>query len=194
VREGELVSDLTVGVAIPTIPPRQDLLRRAIGSVLEQQHTVNQISVAVDVNHDGAWVTRQRALDAINTDLVGFLDDDDEWYPQHVRRLVETLIECDADYVFSYWDLTRSGDVLGHFGRSFDPVDPHHTTMNVIVRTELAKQVGFTPPGAGDVASGEDWRFILGCVATGAKIIHLPEQTWYWRHHSRNTSGQPHNW
>lgn len=181
-------------VAIPTIPPRQDLLRLAIGSVLDQEHPVDQISVAVDINHDGAWITRQRALDAVTTDWVFFLDDDDEYYPRHTKALLDYAQATGADYVFSYWDTTRSGDVLGHFGKEFNLAQPHHTTMNVLVRTELAQAVGFTPPAAGDICSGEDWRFILGCVDKGAKIVHLPEQTWYWRHHGRNTSGQPHNW
>jgi hypothetical protein len=28
----------------------------------------------------------------------------------------------------------------------------------------------------------------------GAKIVHLPEQTWIWRHHSGNTSGREDRW
>jgi hypothetical protein len=183
-------------VAIPTITTmeRRGYLTQAICSVMEQEHPVDQISIAVDHKHEGAWVTRQRALDAVDTEWVFFLDDDDCYYPQHTRLLLDAAREHDADYVFSYWDTTRTGDVLGHFGKEFDPADPHHTTMNILVKTELAKQVGFTPPAPTDIAGGEDWRFLLGCVEAHAKIVHLPEQTWYWRHHGLNTSGQPHKW
>lgn len=184
-----------VTVAIPTIPPRVELLGQALRSVVDQTHAAAAISIAVDIHKQGAWVTRQRALDAVATPWVQFLDDDDMLYPQHLDRLLACAVDTGADYVFSYWDLTRSGDVLGHFGREFNPADPTHTTMCVLVRTELAKTVGFTPPDPADENSGEDWRFTLDCVAQGAKIVHLPEQTWYWRHHQPgNTSGQPHNW
>lgn len=181
-------------VAIPSIPPRADYLAQAVLSVGQQDHPVDQVSIAVDTQHAGAWVTRQRALDAVTTDWVFFLDDDDYYYPPHTSRLLECAQETGADYVFSYWDTQRTADILGHFGKVFDPEHPHHTTMNILVRTELAKAVGFTPPAEGDICGGEDWRFTLGCVEKGAKIVHLPEQTWYWRHHSSNTSGQPRNW
>jgi hypothetical protein len=72
--------------------------------------------------------------------------------------------------------------------------NPHHTTMTVMVRAELAKAVRFTPRLPEHEAGGEDWRFILGCVAAGAKFVHLPEQTWIWRHHAGNTSGREDRW
>jgi hypothetical protein len=189
------MDDDAVTVVIPTIPPRADtLLPLAVSSALRQSHLPAAISIAVDRDHDGAWATRQRALDPVITPWVAFLDDDDEFYPQHLERLLGCAHKMVADYVFSYWDTSRSWDVLGHFGKVFDPSNPHHTTMTVLCRTELAQAVGFTPPAEGDIAGGEDWRFELGCVAAGARIVHLPEQSWYWRHHDRNTSGQPENW
>jgi glycosyltransferase involved in cell wall biosynthesis len=162
--------------------------------VWAQTYPIAQVSIAVDIQREGAARTRQRALDAANTELVAFLDDDDEYYPQHIEHLVKCLLENEASYCFSYWDTTRSADVLGHFGRTFDSKNPHHTTMNVLCKTELAQSVGFTRRPEGDVAGGEDWRFTLGCVEAGAKIVHLPEQTWYWRHHGGNTSGREDRW
>lgn len=185
--------DDDVTVVIPTIPPRRDnLLQAAVASVWAQDHPVAALSVSVDLHREGAWVVRQRGLDTVRTPWVAFLDDDDEFYPQHLRRLLECAHESGADYVFSYWDLNRTAAVLGDtFGRRFDPAAPHHTTMTVMVRTEIAQQVGFTAPPEGMIVAGEDWRFMLGCIERGANIVHLPEQTWFWRHHGANTSGRP---
>lgn len=189
-----------VTVVIPTIPPRYvDLLPRALMSVFAQEYQPTAIAVATDVQHDGAWITRQRALDMARTTWVAFLDDDDEFEPQHLRRLLEEAARTDADYVFSYFTPIGMGDPLQLFGREFNPDDPHHTTMIVMVKTELAQDVGFTAPDTSDIVSGEDWRFILGCVNKGAKIVHLPERTWRWHFHpyatsGPNTSGQPRNW
>jgi hypothetical protein len=184
-----------VTVAIPTIPPRRDdLLPLAIRSALVQSHMIAALSVAVDTDHLGAWHTRQRALDAVRTEWVAFLDDDDQLYPNHVERLLAHAHETGADYVFSYFDTTKTPDVLGLFGRPFDPADPTHTTMTVLVRTELAQQIHFTPREPEHYVGGEDWRFTLGCVAAGAKIVHLPEQTWFWSHHGGNTSGREDRW
>lgn len=185
----------TVTVVIPTIPPRRhDLLPEALYSVFQQDYPIAAISIATDITHAGAWATRQRALDNANTDWVAFLDDDDLFKPMHVRRLLQCAHETDADYVFSYFDLERTPDLLSNFGRPFDNAKPHHTTMTVLVRTKLAQSVGFTPRGNGEIAGGEDWRFTLGCVARDAKIVHLPEQTWIYRMHGMHTSGREDRW
>jgi glycosyltransferase involved in cell wall biosynthesis len=163
-------------------------------SVYTQDHIVDAVAVATDTLKEGAWKTRQRAVDMANTDWIAFLDDDDYFYPRHVRRLLETARDTGADYVYSYFDTTVTPDLLGFFGKTFDSTNPHHTTMTVMVRTELAKSVRFTPRLPEHEAGGEDWRFILGCVEAGAKIVHLPEQTWVWRHHPTNTSGREDRW
>jgi hypothetical protein len=204
---GKSAAHMDVTVAIPSIPTRRfDMLPQALGSVLRQTHPIAGISIAVDTHREGAARTRQRALDAVTTPWVAFLDDDDELYPEHVERLLAAAIIQKADYTFSYWDTTRTANYFGepprlhgpdehygHYGHEFDPADPTHTTMTILVRTELAQSVGFTPRPAGDIAGGEDWRFTLGCVDAGAKIVHVPEQTWYWRHHGEGRRGVPGN-
>lgn len=187
----------TVGVATPTIPPRSNFLQRNVGSVLQQTYPVTQMSISVDHERLGAAGNRQRALDGINTDWVAFLDDDDAFMPQHVEKLLHLAQETDADYVFSWFEVVAGYDPFPqHFGKVFDPTAPHHTTITVMVRTELAKTVGFRDPADGDGAggSGEDWDFTLRCIEAGAKIVHLPERTWWWYHNTHNTSGRNDRW
>lgn len=192
-----------VTAVIPTIPPRMmTTFPLALRSVMQQTHPVSAISVAIDLDRRGAWHTRGRALVGATTEWVAFLDDDDEWYPEHLARLLDTAEATQADYAFSYFDLgvncagADSGyDPLGNFGKVFDPANPHHTTMNVLVRTELAQQVGFTPPPTDhELVGGEDWRFTLGCVEAGAKIVHLPERTWRYNCYTGGTLGLPARW
>lgn len=190
------MNDRDVTVVIPTIPPRElDMLPRAIRSVAYQEEPVAALAIAIDVRKEGAWATRQRALDMATTPWVAFLDDDDEFLPMHTRLLLDCAEHEAADYVFSYYTLAHCFDVLGTFGKPFDHADPHHTTMTVLVRTKLAQSVGFTPPLPEHTVGGEDWRFTLGCVDAGAKIVHVPVRTWHWHHHfPGNTSGRPDRW
>lgn len=182
--------DPSVGVAIPSIPPRTELLYRALGSVRAQGYPVDQVSISTDHRREGAAATRQRALDGITTEWVFFCDDDDEFRPFHVEHLIRFALESDADYVFSWFDVVGGIDPFPqHFGKKYDTNAPHHTTMTVAVRTDLAKSVGFR-----DAAGGEDWGFTLGCIAAGAVIEHLPERTWLYHHDSANTSGRPDRW
>jgi hypothetical protein len=191
-----------VTAAIPSIPPRAapgGVLGEAVASVLAQTRPAAALAVSIDHRREGVWVMRQRLLSMVATPWIGWLDDDDVWYPSHLQVALDAAAAHDADYVFTWFDGDR-GDHLGHFGKPFDPAAPHHTTMCVVVRAELARQVGFTPPPQRDAQgrppahAGEDWRFITGCVAAGAKIIHVPQRTWRYRMDGRNTSGLPWNW
>ena len=90
-----------VTICIPTIPPRAHLLARAVDSIGRQEHPVSAISIARDVGHDGAWTTRNWALESSRTEWTGFLDDDDELLPHHVSHLLDTAREHDAVFARS---------------------------------------------------------------------------------------------
>lgn len=180
-----------ITVAIPTHPARLDngMMDRATKSVYTQTLKPAALSVAVDWAREGAPATRQRALDAVATPWVAFLDSDDWFAPEHLELLARCAEEESADYVYSYW--FGGADVLGHFGKPFNPAAPVETTITILVRTELAKEVGFKALPDRLHNTGEDRNLTLGCVALGAKIVHLPIRSWHWSHHQGNTSGLP---
>jgi len=188
-RRRERMTGITV--AIPTIPPRAGLLQRALASVSDQLLLPSAVAIAVDTEHDGAWRTRQRALDMVRTEWVAFLDDDDEFMPSHLRDLAQHAEETGADYVYSWFVVASGTDPFPetHFTQPWDDANPRQTTMTVMVRTDIAQKVGFQ-----DIFRGEDWRFTLDCLGYGAKISHLVKRTWIWHHDSRNTSGRGDRW
>ena len=192
-----------ITVAIPTIPPRVGLLQRAVASVLLQTHPAAGLAVAVDYAKQGAPATRQRALDMVDTQWVAFLDDDDEFMPMHLETLWSAAHAYDADYVYSWFETIPAGcdpfPARPHYLDPWDNAAPRQTTITTLVRTELAKKVGFADfDDKGELIHGqrhgEDWSFTLGCVEQGAKIHHVVAKTWYWHHDSGNTSGQADRW
>lgn len=188
-----------VALVMPSIPVRTRLRKRALLSVEAQTHPVSSLAIAVDYNREGAWVTRQRALQmavASGADWVAFLDDDDEWKPQHIQRCLDHAAETDADFVYSWFDVVGGADPFPstHFTEPFDPANPIETTITTLVKAGLAESVGFQRLNRGEVNSGEDRFFTLGCLEAGAKISHLVEKTWLWHHDSENTSGLPSRW
>lgn len=200
-----------IGVIIPSIPPRSSLLLRALNSVGAQTLVPSQISVAVDLEQQGAPTTRQRALDAVNPDMewVAPLDDDDEFLPFHLEALHAHAIETGADYVYSWYELIApNGMSYGdrdpvfpetHFTNPFDPTEPIETTVTILIRRELLEAVGYhaidRPKAyAAGASTGEDRNLTLRCIDVGATISHLVRRTWRWHHHGRNTSGRPDRW
>jgi glycosyltransferase involved in cell wall biosynthesis len=185
-----------ITVVIPSIPPRRDLLKRAVASAINQIYPAAAISVAVDVEKRGAWHTRNRALAAVQTEWTAFLDDDDEFLPEHLNTLNNSVVNHEADMAYSWFSTVPNGsDPFPPWfaDAPWDPEKPRHTTIVMLVRTRLAQSIAFTPPAAGDSVGNEDWRFILELNRRG-KIVHVPQRTWLWHHDSKNTSGRPERW
>lgn len=194
---------MKITVVTPSHPARMrnGMFSRAMGSVAYQSLQPAAISVAIDTDRQGAAPTRQRALDAVATEYVAFLDSDDFFLPIHLLVLADHLRETGADYVYSWFKiLTPDGRILeedpifppGHYLNPFDPDEPIETTITTLVRTELAKEVGFQRLDRGHAQnSGEDRRFTLGVLEAGGKISHVVAKTWIWAHHGQNSSGMP---
>ncbi len=196
----------TISVITPTHPARtkNGMLARAQASVNEQVLLPDAHIIAFDLDKEGAAATRHRALMMAQTDFVAFLDSDDYFFAEHLDQLMKHQQETNADFVYSWFKLYQEtpwgGQLLEHdpifpithFTRPFDPENPIETTITTLVRTELAKEVGFKPLDRGhQTNSGEDRYFTLGCLEKGAKVSHLVKKTWAWSHHGANTSGLP---
>lgn len=192
-------------VVIPTHPARGEsgnpasLLGRAVESVMHQRvWPVGGICLAVDTGGEGAGPTRKRALKLAldqGTEFVSFLDSDDTWYSHHLgvqsHLVLEGLNGDGADVAYSWFDGNEPFPM--HRGRQFDPVDPHHLTMTLTVRSALARQVldTFDIEPMHEEWSGEDWAFILKLRDLGARFAGTGEVTWTYHVHHGNTSGLP---
>lgn len=190
----------TVGVAIPSIPPRRDMLARALTSVMLQERVPDQLAVSLDFERRGAAVNRNRAWRMLNTDYVAFLDDDDEFMPVHLKRCLEVAIGTDADMVYPWFHLPVGSDPFAHFGLPWNPDDPVQTTIVCVWKRSALERIGGFPEeeldgvdGHGN-RNGEDHQAVLRLSETGGKIVHIPERTWIWHWHGANTSGLNTRW
>lgn len=166
------------------------MLERAAASVRAQTVPVEHV-LAEDIHHMGAAITRAHGLALVDTEWTAFLDSDDEMDPDHIEQLLACAAETGADYVYPWFRVCGGTDPFPmFFGKPFNPAAPNSTTITILVRTELAKAVNFARDPAVQV-SGEDFQFTLGCIAAGAKIVHLPRRSWTWWHHGANSAGLP---
>lgn len=187
-----------VTIVIPTIPPRGALLARAVVSAMRQTHPIDAISIAVDVDHDGAWTTRNRALAAVRTRWTAFLDDDDELYPFHCEMLLAIAEGEHADLVWGWFDVAGGRDPFPmHRGKPFDVDDPHIVPITYMVRTDLLHAAvemtgGFLADEAGAWDNQDQPLFVQ--MAKIGKTACTAQATWRWHHHAANTSGLPTRW
>jgi glycosyltransferase involved in cell wall biosynthesis len=91
--------DITVVIA--TIPPRVKLLRKALASVVMQ--TLQPAAIVVEYDHErtGAAATKNRGLARVISEWVAFLDDDDQFMPEHLEKLAAAQHESSAGVVYS---------------------------------------------------------------------------------------------
>lgn len=192
---------MDITVAIPTIPQRRSQLRMAVTSVGIQNYPAAAISIAADLEGEGSAATRNRALAAVQTPWVAFLDDDDQFLPHHLEVLVRAAEETGADVVYG---LPR---VIGPNGQplirhwqwggpeKFDPEllrQSSYITVSSLVRTDYAKNSGgFRYQKADDGGSYDDHGFYLNLLDAGAEFHHIHQETFIWNHHGMNTSGRP---
>lgn len=200
----------SVTVVIPTIPGREELLQRALASVENETPFGWNTVVQVAEPGEGAAATRNRALEKVDSAWVAFLDDDDEFKPGHITKCFQHARRSGSDIVYPWFDLSVRGKIRNDldpllingrpaFGQLFDPkalTKNNFIPVTVLARVDLIRQVGgFPVPGseAWPHPDCEDWGLWLALRNAGARFSHLPERTWTWHWHSKNTSGRPDN-
>lgn len=190
---------VTIVVTAHTPRVRNHLLNRALESIWNQTHLPDAVSIAIDHYHEGAAVTRNRALAMAVSEWVVFLDSDDILYPNYLKRVFEHQVETGADVVIPWYDVRNANDpLIDNKYLEFDAENPHSFTITCLLRRELAAMIGGFPveAPAGKYCLGEDFPFWVALAKAGAKFSKLPEHLWEWHHFppGGNTSGMGNRW
>ncbi|HEX5031173.1 MAG TPA: glycosyltransferase family 2 protein [Tepidiformaceae bacterium] len=193
----------SVSVVLPT-RDRPEFLLEALGTVARQTHLEielvlvrdggaplsDEARAAVDAlefpalleeraDGEGLAQARNRGLARARADVVAFLDDDDLWEPDHVKRLADAF-DRDVETVVAYsdaWVVGEDGGTrtlavpfdLGVFGRNgFIPPSAF-----------AARRSAFAEYGEFDASMpySEDWDWLLRVAHRGGKIVRVPGAT-----------------
>ncbi|REE96165.1 glycosyltransferase family 2 protein [Thermomonospora umbrina] len=177
----------SVGVVIPT-RDRPEMLRRALSAALEQDYpgelravvvydrsepdeslASDRVQVIVNRRTPGLAGARNSGIDALDTDLVAFCDDDDEWLPGKLAAQVEAL-RAEPEAI-----LATTATVMDFNGRSIprraglDRVEYTHLLRDRLFMlgssTYLARRLPLLEIGLVDESipgsQGEDWDLAL---------------------------------
>jgi glycosyltransferase involved in cell wall biosynthesis len=198
----------SVGVVIPT-RNRPELVRKAIASVRSQRYP-GEVRVVVVYDQtepdyllastDGPpvlvltnWRTsglagaRNTGILSLDTELVAFCDDDDQWKPDKLRRQVAALLaEPDSEFATCAIEVEYEGTTTARLaGRSRVTIDELARSRMAMLHSSsfLARREAFTSgegDGIGLVAEdapgsqNEDWDLLLRASRRGP-IVHLDE-------------------
>lgn len=204
---------LSVCVAIPTIPGRENLLDRALWSAKRQKRKPDQILVERDSLRTGAAQARNRLLDRVETDVIAWLDDDDHFLDVHLSYCMRVFerplgsLEKPVDLVYPIPKIlgrdptavTYQGHIVGPWGIRFGPEQEAHLRRNGsfipmthLVRTDRVREIGGFKEGrmvdGGRRYRGEDEQYLIDLLDAGAVFEHLPKRTWEWNAHPRTST------
>lgn len=166
---------MNVTVLTASIPQRASMLAEAIQSVCEQSQPPFAHLVAVDVCRLGAPMMLNRLLDAVATEWLMVLDDDDLLDPHHLKTLVGNSV--DADVVYSY--CRTEGRPFEQYNQPFDALMLEHRSVvshTALVRTSCVREVG-----GWHRERGYDWDLWKRIRGEGATFRSVPEVTWTYR-------------
>ena len=197
---------IPVTVCTPTIPPRGQLLSRAMQSVMGQ--TVKPLAhlIMSDFQKVGAPKMLDACLRTAQTEWVAILADDDEFLPHHLETLWNLVQDNDADigYThFRYSNLPDAGHLERFRGVPFDYDNPRQMTGVYMGRREYLLDVGghsaFFDAESYEVDAqgnrvGEDFHLVRRLAHEGARIAVSPEVTWIYHVGHGNTLGMPSRW
>ena len=208
-----MIRGTDVTVVIPTIPGREELLRRAVASAQSQSIPVHVILVVNDRDRYGAHWARNTALEQVVTPWVAWLDDDDELLSNHIKVLVRGANKSGADMVFSYAEFVGGRDPLAvmrgdgviipepiNFPWNADAerslrVHGNFIPVTYMVKTDAVRAVGgFPAPYSFDARYSndcEDYGLLLRMLDAGYKFHHVcGVRTWRYNFHEENTGGR----
>jgi glycosyltransferase involved in cell wall biosynthesis len=188
----------SIGVVIPTRDRPQEL-RRALNAVLAQDyrgelevvvvfdgsnadHSIERSNVrSIENTHaPGLPGARNTGILSLETELVAFCDDDDEWLPGKLDAQVRSLTEDRADFATTAVLVSYDGrsvprlagtSVVTHEQLVRSRMSMLHSSTFLIARSALVQTIGLLDesiPGA----QGEDWDLLLR-AARLRSIVHV---------------------
>ncbi|MGE5175885.1 MAG: glycosyltransferase family 2 protein [Hyphomicrobiales bacterium] len=195
----------SVSIVLPT-RDRPERLRNALEAVARQTHPELELILVRDggapiaadaeeaiarlefpaarIEHDGppegAARARNRGVSRARADAVAFLDDDDEWTPDHLARLAAFLErEPRADVVYADARIVNEETGEAHvIARDFD-LAVFSRDGYIPPSAMAARRGAFDRFGAFDPAFGfsEDWEWLLRVARGGGVIARSPGAT-----------------
>lgn len=176
-----------VTILTPTIEGREELLVEAVQSVRAQTEEVAHF-VYLDTERQGPAVGRNLLLERVQTEWVGFLDDDDLLDAEHVETLMALLSNggeppdlawsrCRTFFADGVHPIRIAQGLRPDYAQLLRPGARNFIPVTVIARTEAVRAAGGFDPAD----RYEDYALWCRMLRQGRRFVDHPHVTWTYR-------------
>lgn len=176
-----------VTILTPTIEGREGLLVEAVESVRAQTEEVAHL-VYLDTQRQGPALARNLLLERVQTEWVGFLDDDDLLDAEHVETLMALLADggappdlawsrCRTFFADGVHPIRIAQGLRPDYSQLLRPGARNFIPVTVIARTEAVRAAGGFDPAD----RYEDYALWCRMLRQGRRFVDHPHVTWTYR-------------
>lgn len=170
-------------------------LNDSISSILEEYAKKDaRIKYKLLDENYGISGNTNKALSIASGDYIGLLDHDDILEVDALFEVVRAINEQNAEVLYTDEDKV-SLDLSEYFDPHFKPdYNPDYLkSCNYIchffvVKTSVVKKAGQFDSSCD---GSQDYDFILRCIASASKTVHIPKILYHWRCHPNSTAMNP---
>jgi glycosyltransferase involved in cell wall biosynthesis len=121
----------------------------------------------------GRTRSRLRAIEMARGDLIGYLDDDDAYRPEHLALLVQALADNpEAGFAYSQMVSHDGTGMVQNVVGQYPPAQCHIGTPMIVHHREILSCATWGPD-----RPDEDWRLVNGWVEAGISSVYVPVPT-----------------
>ncbi len=170
---------MKIAVVTPSLPERASMLAQCVASVKSQTRSADMHVIKLDTDRSGPAAIRNRIVQQLpdEIDWLAFLDDDDQFLPQHLEKL--SAVAESADVVFSPSNLSNPAQYPTHDYRRI--VNGNYISITCLVRRSMFEFVGGFDSGL-----YEDWGLWKKITSVVGRFVFVPEVTWVYGQHGVN--------
>ena len=145
--------------------------------------------------NEGVSMARNYALDKCNGNYITFIDSDDVYHPERLKKMVQIFVQNpDCDIVFTRHkefrgelgvdDTRETGSVKINNGNILQKIISDsriHFVWNSMIKSEIAKKERFAP-----IRFAEDFCYIRDCAFYCKKVAVMDEVLYFYRRDNEN--------
>ncbi|MUH96828.1 glycosyltransferase [Aliivibrio fischeri] len=149
--------------------------------LLELSQEDSRVKVFKNKENSGAAVSRNNSISKSNGDFIAFIDSDDLWLPNKLKKQIQFMNKNKYDFSFTSYELIDENSVL--LNKTVDNHDIQYVSYDDMLRkkatlgcsTVMLRRTAFDDISMPLIRTGQDYGLWLKLLKTGVNAYLIPD-------------------